>query len=607
MWNMKPPVLQGGRGSLLFMKRLIPQKISVKLAFVIGTLVFVLLSVLGIALTHITQNVLKADIKRSHEEIAVRAAREVALFVNRPVELLTTTAKLVGRTHSDAWTQETLLVEMSLEFPMFEEILSLDLKGQEIASSNPGFAKQNRARDIAFYKAAQGEIYFSPIRIGPDYLPHVTVAVPSKRMGKVAGILMAQVNLRGMWEIVDGIKIGKTGKAFVISENGLLISHPDKKLVFQNKNISSWPGFQEMVFGNPGSMERKIDSEPFSLFSYAPVGGALPLIVVLQMQAREAYQLLYQMRSLVWLILFVSLLVSMIVSYLLARRLVQPVKALSFWSKKVALGDFDYHLSPTSSDELGKLFIRFRRMSKRLKAAQERERLAALGEAATTISHKLKNSIVSLKTFAQLLPLRKTDERFMRKFEDSFSYTVEHLERMFKNLSQVASFRKPNLENISITYLLSSIREAYWDTFERMNIRCDFELHSNLPEVEGDPDQIKELFVNLVQNAIHAMPKGGELTMRAVYQSDDQALRISVIDNGCGIRNQDLGKIFKPFFTTKHGGMGLGLSISKKILEGHGGSIAVTSIEGKGSLFVVTLPVKAHFEITLPDTAEILA
>jgi signal transduction histidine kinase len=588
------------------MKSPIPQKISIKLALVIGTLVFVLLSVLGIALTQMTQDVLKENIQRSHEEITVRAAREVSLFVSRPAELLTTAGKLVGRTRADRWTQETILVEMSLEFPMFEEILSLDLQGQETASSNPGHPPQNKKEDPAFRAALQGKIYFSSIRIGSDYLPHVTLAVPFEHMGKVSGVLLAQVNLRGIWEIVDGIKLGRTGYAFVISEKGLLVAHPDKQLIFQNLNLSEKPFFSKMVSGKTGSVDGQGRSA-WLLLSYTPLQSPLPLVVVLRMEAWEAYQLLSQMRTLVWFIISLSLLISMIVSVLLARWLVKPVRSLSQWSKKVALGDFDYHLPPTSSDELGRLFLRFKRMSKRLKAAQERERLAALGEAATTISHKLKNSIVSLKTFAQLLPLRKQDERFMRKFEDSFSSTVEHLERMFKNLSQVASFRKPNIVAIALDELLRNILDSYADTFERMGIECHYEGQSGLPPVEGDAEQIKDLFINLVQNAIHAMAKGGDLTVRAVFQADDRLLRISVIDNGCGIRSQDLNKIFKPFFTTKHGGMGLGLSISKKILEGHGGSIHVTSIEGKGSLFVVTLPVKAGVEIPVAVNREILA
>lgn len=574
------------------MKNFIPQRISIKLAFVIGILVCALLSISGIALTQITQNVLKEDIRRSHQEIAVRAAREVSLFVNRPVELLNTAAKLIGRTHADSWAQETVLVEMSLEFPMFEEIMTVEIQGKEIASSSPGNPSRNFSQDPAFQAASQGKIYISPIRVGADYLPHVTVAVPSHKMGKVGTVLMARVNLRGMWEIVDGIKIGKTGRAFVAARDGLLIAHPDKKAVFQNKKISSWPDFSKIISGQAGSIEAEPPQMRSSLFSYAPVPGPIPLVLILQMEAGEAYQLLTQMRSLVWLILSASLLVSVAVSFFLARRLVRPVKSLNSWSKRVALGDFDFFLTPKSSDELGRLFIRFKRMSKRLKEAREKERLVALGEAATTISHKLKNSIVSLKTFAQLLPLRKQDERFMRKFEGTFSYTVEHLERMFKNLSQVASFRTPNLETISMEDLICSIRDSYSDTFERMDIQCSVELEPGLSCVEGDPDQLKELFVNLVQNAIQAMPKGGELTIRIASQMDEKALRISVIDNGCGIRNEDLGKIFKPFFTTKHGGMGLGLSISMKILEGHGGELSVTSIEGKGSLFVVTLPIK---------------
>lgn len=578
-----------GRALLKF---LIPPKISVKLTLIIGSLVLVLLSTLGFALTQVTEKVLKENLLRSHEAVAVRAVREAAFFVNRPVELLNTAAILVGRNHADAWSQETLLVEMSLQFPMFEEVVSLDQEGKEIASSNPGNeSSKDWHQEEAFQNAIKGNPYYSSIRVGNDYLPHVVVAVPSYRMGAVAGVLIAKVNLRGVWEITDGIKIGKTGKAFLIANTGLFIAHPDKKLIFQNKTWADKPFFKDITSGS-GSLEIRIPDQPKSLISFSSIPGPIPMIMVIQMEASEAYQLLFQMRFLVWLLIAISLVVSMIVSFLMARWLVRPVKALNRWSKRVALGDFDFGMEPASGDELGKLFIRFKRMSKRLKAAREQERLVALGEAATTISHKLKNAIVSLKTFAQLLPQRKQDVLFMRKFETSFSSTVENLERMFKNLSQVASFREPEIESVFLDSILNSIRESYLDTMETLGIDCRYDIIAQCPSIPGDAEQLRELFVNLIQNAIHAMPQGGYLSIRLAYQVGEPFLQVSIVDNGTGIKQQDLNSIFKPFYTTKHGGMGLGLSISKKIVEGHGGSISVASTEGKGSIFTVTLPVE---------------
>ncbi|MBI3316468.1 MAG: sensor histidine kinase [Candidatus Omnitrophica bacterium] len=563
-----------------FLRKLIPQKIAVKLALVICLLVIGLLSLLGITLNQISARVLKANIQESHQAIAVRAAREISLFIARPVELLKTAGQLLGRTGSSAWDQETLLVELSLEYPFFEEILSLNLKGEEIASSNPGYPKKKYNREKIFREARHGRTSVSSVYISDNYLPHFSVAFPYQFKGEIAGVLMAQVNLRGLWEIVDGIQIGRTGRAFLVTKEGLLVAHPDRRLVLKNTVLPTQEIFHERTW-------RKNDN----LVSYAPVKGPLPLFVGLQIETREAYEFMRPMKFLIWSVIFVSLILSILVSFRLAKMMVQPVRELQAWSRRVAVGDFDFEIPPKSSDELGRLFLRFKQMSRRLKRAREREHLAAIGAAATTISHKFKNSIVALKTFSQLLPERKTDPIFIQRFEKEFSAAIENLEKIFNSLSQIAAPKKSDLEELSLETIFESLRERYAETAGRLGIVFKVETVPYCPGVEGDRDQLYELFENLIQNAIQAMPQGGILLLKSDCNSEISQVRISVRDTGSGIPAHQVHEIFKPFFTTKHGGMGLGLAIAKKIVENHAGNISVISRADKGTLFLVDLPV----------------
>ncbi len=589
------------------LRRLFPQRIALKLGLIIGLFIIILVSVLGLVFFRITHHALTSTIKESYKAIAVRAAQETSLFVNRPVELLNTVGSLIGRIERDPWKYETLLVEMSLTFPMFEEILAVDREGRVIASSNPGRPTKGYATEPSFLEAVKGKAYLSAIRIEEDYLPHVTIALPYYQRGRAGGVLIADVNLRGMWEIVDAMRIGNTGRAFLISKKGLLIAHPDKKLVLRNTDFSSYPAFRRALSIQSGNVEYRDEGKKVQLASFASVPGPLPLVIVIQIEGKEAYHLLRQTYLLVWLVLGVSLLVSMAVGFSLAKWLVQPVKALQLWSKRVAVGDFDYRIPPVSLDELGRLFIHFRRMSMRLKEAREKERLAALGEAASTISHKLKNSIVSLKTFSQLLPERKQDMNFLQKFEKDFSSTIDHLEKMFGNLAQVASSHKPMIEPVDLRQLFKRIQIRYLETTAKMGIEFHAEIDPGLPLVYGDISQLEDLIVNLVQNAIQAMPlKGGRIVFQAgrnPVSGGMSSVRISVGDNGIGIPKENFEKIFKPFFTTKHGGMGLGLAICKKIVEDHNGLISLSSVEGKGTTFVVQLPVQAKVSTLTPLTA----
>lgn len=586
---------------------LVNQRIAVKLALVLCLLVTVLLSFLGAGLTQMTERVLRTSIRQSQGQIAARAASEISLFVQRPPELLKTAGDLIGRTANDAWEQETILVELALDFPMFEEILSLDRRGKEIASSNPGRAAHAAGGLPPLGTMFQESSYVSPIRIGKDHLPHVTVVVPYRRLGTTAGLLTADVNLRGLWNMTDEIRVGTTGRAFLVSQEGLLIAHPDKRWVLQNKNFGKLPEFRRLLDGTAESLEYLSENGRRYLVSYASVDGPIPLGVFVELETGEAYRLLRHMRLLIWFALLISLAVSAAVSFFVSRRLVRPIQKLREWSKRIAAGDLEYRVRPAALDELGRLFLSFGRMSERLKAAREQEHLAAIGMAASGITHKLKNAIVSLKTYAQLLPQRKQDERFMKKFEGVLASSVRHLEQMFKNLSKV-TFRRPiTLKPVELKKVFDRIGTLYGDMLARLGIDFTLKTAIDLPPIQGDEDQLYELLVNLIQNSIEAMPDGGALTLEARTSSSgageeflkeeqvkagpaSSGVEILIQDNGSGISEKELPEIFKPFFSTKSDGMGLGLAVSRQIVEDHGGVIFVQSEAGKGTIFSIRIP-----------------
>ena len=127
---------------------------------------------------------------------------------------------------------------------------------------------------------------------------------------------------------------------------------------------------------------------------------------------------------------------------------------------------------------------------------------------------------------------------------------------------------------------------------QRNKIETSLELASNLPAIEAVPDQIKQVFLNLILNAIDAMPNGGCLSLTTNYLPDDNLVMAALADNGRGIPQKILNRIYEPFFSTKEAGTGLGLSISYSIVEAHGGHIEVESQPGVGSQFAVFLPIR---------------
>ena len=164
---------------------------------------------------------------------------------------------------------------------------------------------------------------------------------------------------------------------------------------------------------------------------------------------------------------------------------------------------------------------------------------------------------------------------------------VEYMDKIISSLQDYASPYKPNLTPTSLHELVNSVLLTLSIPD---NVEVNVLIPEDLPKVMVDPTFMKRVFTNLFTNALQAMPDGGRLTIRA--HKTEEAVSISVEDTGVGIPEEKLDKIFTPLFTTKSKGIGLGLSICKRLLEAQGGSITVKSQVGKGSTFTLKIPIK---------------
>ena len=580
-------------------------RISAKLASIIVLVVIIPLFGLGLVLTLAAEKAVKGSVQRDHQEIAKRTAHEVSLFVERPLELLESTSAMIAINQTDAWQQETVLVELSVMFPIFEEVLSVDRAGKVLASSNPGMKPRFGPKEEALKKILQKETFISEVYLSDDFLPYLDVGIPYLRQGKVIGALLARINLRGMWDIMDGIRVGETGRAILISDKGILIAHPDKKKVLIHLDLTQDPAFVQLLNRKSGTLEESRGKEGAWLVSYAPLTSELEWGILIEQQAREAYALLDYIRLSTTIAGFLAVLVAIFVSVFAARQVVKPVRALDFWSRRISIGDFDYLASHRSRDELGRLFIAFKRMRDRLREAREQEYLAMLGTASSALAHKIKNSIVSLKTLADLFPLRKQDARFLSQFESDFPHSVEHLEGILRQLSKVASEYALHPVPVELRKLFDQIERKYGESARNKNIQMRVVAAKSSSVVEGDPERLLDIFENLTVNAMEAMAQGGELTFeirqgrgrifhpRLMGEEELDLVEITPKDTGGGIAKEKLDDIFRPFVTTKGGGMGIGLTVVKKIVQQHGGSIRVESEPGRGTTFTILLPLQA--------------
>jgi PAS domain S-box-containing protein len=226
------------------------------------------------------------------------------------------------------------------------------------------------------------------------------------------------------------------------------------------------------------------------------------------------------------------------------------------------------------------------------KALQEKiaksERLAALGQLVAEISHEIKNPLVLIGGFARQLLRSTPDEKSQGKLK-LISDEVQRLENLLLELREI--YRPPSLsyQPMNINTLLREIYSLSKEDCESKRITIDLQTDQDPLWIEGDSGKLKQVFLNLVKNAMEAMERGGHLVIRS--RPVGNRVEISITDNGPGIQPKDRDKLFTPFFTTKHRGTGLGLSVSKKIIEDHsGGSLNLESQEGRGTIVKITLP-----------------
>jgi PAS domain S-box-containing protein len=235
------------------------------------------------------------------------------------------------------------------------------------------------------------------------------------------------------------------------------------------------------------------------------------------------------------------------------------------------------------------------------------DRLASLGTLSAGMAHEIKNPLVSIKTFAQLLPERYQDSDFRETFSNLIGHEIDRIDSLVNQLLRFARPAKPVLKPMHVHTVLEKSLQLVGHRLYQKDIKLTRIWDAEVDTIRADADQLEQVFLNFFINAMDAMRRGGELTVctevgnrpewvTAMSHSNGdgharEVLRITVRDNGEGIPAENLAHVFDPFFTTKDYGTGLGLSVVHGIIEEHGGQIEVESELTKGTAFHILLPV----------------
>lgn len=302
-------------------------------------------------------------------------------------------------------------------------------------------------------------------------------------------------------------------------------------------------------------------------------------------------------------IMLAGMVMALVVSSFLAKGVSRPIKHLIFASSRWAKGDLDYQVKTGRKDEIAKLADTFNSMAASLKERDDKlkeytnqqimksERLATLGQLAAGVAHEINNPLGGILMYTHLA-LEDLDEKdILRTNLEKAVTEAARCKNIVKGLLDFARQTEPKVEKSNVNEILERTLDLVKNQalFQNVEITCSF---SSLPTILIDAGQIQQVFTNIVLNAAEAMEGKGELTVATKASSDNEYVEVSFSDTGCGISPEDREKIFDPFFTTKEvgRGTGLGLAVSHGIIARHKGTIEVESQRGKGTSFIIRLP-----------------
>jgi signal transduction histidine kinase len=222
------------------------------------------------------------------------------------------------------------------------------------------------------------------------------------------------------------------------------------------------------------------------------------------------------------------------------------------------------------------------------------EKMASVGKLAAGVAHSVRNPLTSVKMRLFSLGRTLALSDIQREDFDVISEEIKHIDTIVQNFLEFSRPPKLKIQRISPSEVVDLVLQLLKHRLESYDVTIEVKRKDILPMIDADPEQLKEVLVNLVENACEAMGRGGAIKIEEEEVADrtDPVVKISVSDNGPGIPEAIREKVFQPFFSTKEEGTGLGLSIAVRIIEEHGGKLDIISKEGEGTSFIIILPVK---------------
>lgn len=451
----------------------------------------------------------------------------------------------------------------------------------------------------------------------------------------IIGVILLDVDVKNSIEPLmrNWPGMGNTGETLLVrkEENNIVylnnLRHKEDAGLKLVCNINSTPDIPSILSasGEEGIKE-SMDYRNVSVLSAYRYIPTLNWGLVAKQDLNEAFAPVEQLKMRIIVLIFVCTTVVIAIGISLTNRITQPILQLAEGAKAIGSGNLDHRISITSQNEVGVLAKEFNQMATKLKESysnleqkvEERtaqllraERLAAVGELAAEVAHEINNPLGGLRNFASMLENEPENTQQTKKYA---ALILEGLKRVEIIVKRLLTFSRPyslQMSDKNINYIINNSIKFIEYRIEPCHITIKKDLNETIPYVYIDADNISQVLINIMVNALESMPDGGTLSIKTdTCKEHDSCVTVCIADTGCGIREELKDKIFEPFFTTKNKegekGLGMGLAISKRIIEDHHGKINVESEIGKGTTFRICLPAAKDSKNFIAETRRIM-
>lgn len=575
----------------------------------------------------------------TQREQAASAAIEIGQFIGQIENQIRWLSRLPPElsTNDDERLNAIRLLRLS---PAIAEIAELDSRGLEQMRVSRRVADRigsnaDLSASPAFRGANESRAYYGPVYFFADTEPFMTLA--TRGTGRNPNVIVAEVNLRFIWDLVAGIRVGNTGKAHVVDRMGVLIAHPDLWRALQRSDLSGHADVRAALDGvgpSSGGLVKEDLSGQRVLSTYATVP-SLGWLVFVELPLSEAYAPIYASIGRSTFLLVVLLAGAVLVSLFLSRRMTGPIQLLTQGARRIGSGDLGLRLAIKTGDELEALGDQFNRMAAHLRDsyatlerkviertselekardqalaehdAAERARSAAVAANETksrflaVVSHELRTPLNGVMGVLQLLDdgnLGEAQRRHLATAAASGETLVALVDAVLEYARLEASTETLETRDFRLDQLIEAaadlMRPQALGKGLTFDLACDATVNTS---VHGDPVRLNRILLNLIGNAIKFTPRGGIAVNAAAEPHDDHVrLRITVRDTGIGIAPDMHERIFEDFvqaddsIARRFGGTGLGLAIARRLSRLMRGELTVQSTPGAGSTFTLEVP-----------------